>query len=294
MMKNSSTRNYDNTGLERFCALTKTRPVHSTLVSPTALRSLFVEGKQFRTLSLRGLGLTDSHVLAIVDGLSTPYTHVGYLNLESNPGITAQGYGALMNLINQTNIVGHVSFSDGEWRGFSVDDKAWEGKLNLVSQMNSEYRRLEYLTNGTFTSEERRWQWLERVVNLSLSDEDDEEDEDEEDDENTVYHEDDDDDDEYTVYNKEDDDVRSCDEDKSAKWDATDLNFIWSTLRQNPDDDEYTVYNKEDDDVRSCDEDKNAEWDAKHLNFIWSTLRQNPEMMQVSQAPTRTKKRNAT
>jgi hypothetical protein len=56
-----------------------------------------------------------------------------------------------------------------ESRGFCVDDKAWEGTLNLVSEMNLEYGRLEYLTNGTFTSEERKWQWLKKVVNLPIS-----------------------------------------------------------------------------------------------------------------------------
>jgi hypothetical protein len=63
------------------------------------------------------------------------------------------------------------------------------------------------MTNGTFTSEERRLKWLERVVNLP------------------------------------------------RPW--------------------------------NLDEE---EWNAEHLNFIWYTLCKNPEMMQVFQAPTRTKK----
>jgi hypothetical protein len=190
-------------GVDDFSVSTKMRSVHSSLVSPRVLRALFVEGERFRSLSLRSLGLTDNHVLAIVDGLSTRGTHLRTLNLESNPGITARGYGALLNLINQTEVIGYVKRCR-----FCVDNKVWQGKLNLVSDMNSKYRRLEYLTNGTFTSEKRKWQWLERVVNLRIE--------------------------------------------------------------------------------------KNKEWDPKHLNFIWYTLRQNPEMMQVSQAPTRTNKRKAT
>jgi hypothetical protein len=117
-------------------------------------------------LLLNGLGLTDSHVLAIADGLSTPGTHVGTLELESNPGITAQGYGALLNLINRANVVGHDIFGNG--CGFRVDDKAWADKLNLVSEMNLDYGRLEYMTNGTYTSAERRLQWLEKVTNLPI------------------------------------------------------------------------------------------------------------------------------
>jgi hypothetical protein len=201
---------YAASDLRAFSVSTKTRSVHSTLVSPTALRALLVERKNKHELSLRGLGLTDSHVLAIVDGLSTPGAYLFRLNLESNPGITAQGYGALFDLINRANIVGSFDYLYDVWRGFCVDEKAWEGKLNLASEMNSEYGRLEYLTNGTFTSAERRWQWLERAVGLPSS------------------------------------------------------NLV--------------------------DEDKRK----KHLNFIWYTLRQNPEMMQVSQAPTWTRKRKAT
>jgi hypothetical protein len=78
------------------------------------------------------------------------------LNPESNPGITAQGYGALFDLFNQTNAVGYVPTDDEWWIRLCVDDKAWEGKLNLVSRMNTQYCRLEYLTNGSFSSEERR------------------------------------------------------------------------------------------------------------------------------------------
>jgi hypothetical protein len=185
---------YATFGLYDFCVSTKTRSVHSTLVSPTALRALFVEGKQFQRLSLNGLGLTDSHVLAIEDGLSTPGTHLRMLDLESNPGITAQGYDALLNLINRANVLGYGAFN--KWHGFRVDDKVWEGNLNLLSEMNWKYSRLEYLTNGTFTSAERRWQWLERAVGLSGS--------------------------------------NAVDEDERKKSDAKHLNFVWYTLCENP------------------------------------------------------------
>jgi hypothetical protein len=162
-------------------------------------------------------GLMDSHVLAIVDGLSTPGTsldyldadftvnpHVTILNLESNPGITSQGYGALFNLVNRANVVGigRVNrFCRRRRRGLCVDDKTWEGELNLVSEMNSKFSRLEYLTNGTFTSEERRWQWLERAANLPRP---------------------------Y------DWDEGQWDDWGEEHWNAEHLNFIWYTLRQNP------------------------------------------------------------
>jgi hypothetical protein len=68
-----------------------------------------------------------------VDGLSTPDAHLNYLNLESNQGITAQGYGPLINLIYWANVVGELIDGYGGWRGFCVHDKAWEGKLNLVA-----------------------------------------------------------------------------------------------------------------------------------------------------------------
>jgi hypothetical protein len=137
-----------------------------------------------------------------------------------------------LNIINRANVVGKDIDGYSPWHGFVVDDKAWEGKLNVVSEMNSKYRRLEYLTNGTFTSAERRRQWLERVASLAIPDE---------------YEEDDDD----------------------------------------GDDEDRELY-------RRFMEIKNNERDAKHLNFIWYTLCENPEMMQVSQAPTRTRKRKAT
>jgi hypothetical protein len=60
--------------------------------------------------------------------------------------------------------------------------------------MNSKYGRLEYLTNGTFTSEERRFQWLEKAVHLAIPG--------------------------HRGTNEE--------------WDAKHLNFIWYTLCRNP------------------------------------------------------------
>jgi hypothetical protein len=199
---------YAASGVKSFWVSTKAHSARSTLVSPRALCALFLDRKQFQRLSLRGLGLTDSHVLVIVDGLSTPDNHLNFLNLESNPGISAQGYGALFDRIYRANVVCYLVCH--ERRRFRVDDKAWEGKLNLVSEMNLWYRHLEYLTNGTFTSAEHRLQWLEKVVNLPRP------------------------------------------------------GFeLW-------------------------------EWEGKRLNFIGHTLCKNPEMMQVSQAPTRTRKRKAT
>jgi hypothetical protein len=192
---------YAASGLGCFSVSTKTRCVHSTLVSPTALRAMFVEGNDLCVegndlceLSLRGLGLTNSHVLAIVDGLSTPGHHVCQLNLLSNPGITGQGYGALLNVINQANVIDHVFLCKWDEPDEScVDEKAWQAKIHLVSEMNKKYGRLEYMANGTFTSEEHKWQWLERVVNISG----------------------------WSYTTKEERDAKG-------------LNFIWYTLCQNP------------------------------------------------------------
>jgi hypothetical protein len=198
---------YAASGLKAFFVSTKTRSAHSTLVSPKALRALIVEMRQSEVeLCLRGLGLTDNHVLAIVHALSLPQccTTLIYLNLESNPGITDQGYGALLNLVNRVDLVGHPS--GFEWIACCVDDKAWEGELNLLTEMNCQYKRLQYMTNGTFTSDERRWQWLERVVKLPRE-----------------YGERG----EYLCY-------RGSDEYEKKKRDAKHLNFIWYTLRQNP------------------------------------------------------------
>jgi hypothetical protein len=193
--------------LDHFSLSAKTNSAHSTLVNPRALRALFVEGNRFRALHLCGLGLNDSHVFAIVDGLSTPGTRMDMLNLESNPAISARGYGALLNLINRANVMGNFRPRVRRWDGFRVDDKAWKAELNLVSEMNLEHGRLEYLTNGTFTSEERRWQWLERVAVLPTSRD-------------------------IAAY---DDDLRDeADDDLRDEADAKHVNFIWYTLRQDP------------------------------------------------------------
>jgi hypothetical protein len=192
---------YAASGFLNFSLSTKTRSVHSTVVSPRALRALIVEGKQFHRLRLSNLGLTDSHVLAIVVGLSTPGARLHCLKLDSNPGISAQGYGALFNLINQADLVGHFGIT-AQQAVFCVDDKAWEGKLNLVSEMNTKYCRLKYLTNGNFASEELRLQWLEKVQWLDKVAAD------------------------FAIYVDNDD--------SRKKRDARLLNFIWYTLRQNP------------------------------------------------------------
>ena len=36
----------------------------------------------------------------------------------------------------------------------------------MVSKMNRDHGRLEYMIDGAFTSEERRWQWLTRLAGL--------------------------------------------------------------------------------------------------------------------------------
>jgi hypothetical protein len=186
---------YAASGIGCFSISSKTRSVHSTLVSPRALRAQIVQWKFHRKLRLNGLGLTESHVLAIVDVFPTPDTHFSLLNLESNPDITAQGYDALFNLIN-----GGLRRS---MMRFCVDDKAWEAKLNLVFEMNSAYCRLEYLMNGTFTSEERKCQWLEELADHIRRQE---------------------------FYDRG---TRDCKKNKKKR-DAKHLNFIWYTLCQNP------------------------------------------------------------
>jgi hypothetical protein len=295
-------------GLDKFWLSTKTRSVHSTLVSPTALRALLVEGYQFVKLFLCSLGLTDSHILAIVDGLSTPGIHLGCLNLSSNPGITAQGYDALFNLVNRTNVIGNCGRS-GVFCQFCVDDKAWEGKLNLVSEMNSAYNRLEYMTNGSFSSEESRLQWLEWVVDLPRFYDEDEEDRcyhrccDEVSssydgggslEEEAAFNDEDEEDSSYVgvgaivdeaVFNDEDEEDRGYGEEDSS--------FDGGGAIEDE-----AVFNDEDEEDRSHEEEDNssdeggavevkAVWDrkiddAKRINFIWYLLRENPEMMRTS------------
>jgi hypothetical protein len=197
---------YAASGLDGFCVSTKTLSAHSSLVSPAALRALLGEGKRSGLLSLSGLGLTDSHVLAIVDSLSTPGSRLGDLELTYNPDITDQGYGALLNLINQANVIGRVFLCKWDEPDESCsDEKAWEDKICLVSEMNSHYGRLEYMTNGMFTSEEHKLQWLERV---------------------TEEHK-------LQWLERVADHPRPCDRDEK-EWDEKHLNFIWYTLCQNP------------------------------------------------------------
>jgi hypothetical protein len=134
-------------------------PFHSSLVSPKAVRALFCAINQ-RTLnslvSLCSLGLNDGHCIGIAEELQSPDSFVRQLTLDSNPAISERGYSALLGLINRVNVV----------RMFSLDDKAWEAKLNLLTEMNRRHGRLEYLTNGHFTSERRRWEWLKKLASF--------------------------------------------------------------------------------------------------------------------------------
>jgi hypothetical protein len=144
----------------------RTPPSHSSLVSPKALRALVGKARTMRWLDLNGLGLNDSHCLAITDEWLASMHSVNvtgpdeqhYLNLTGNPAISAEGYSAFLSLLNRVSAV-----------PFNVDDKHWQAKLNLVSQMNRDYGRLEYMTNGTFTSERHRLQWLQKLANLPSS-----------------------------------------------------------------------------------------------------------------------------
>jgi hypothetical protein len=82
------------------------------------------------------------------------------LNLESNPAISNVGYRAILHGMNQRNVVVTT---------FRLDDKAWEDNLNLVSEMNRGHGRLQFMTNGTFTDERRRFEFLERLATLPRS-----------------------------------------------------------------------------------------------------------------------------
>jgi hypothetical protein len=146
--------------LEWCTVSTRMLPFQSSLVSSKAVRYLFRAIRQ-RTLnsqvSLCGLGVDDSHCLAIAQELRTSTSLMGDLSLAGNAAISDQGYNALLGLINRVNAI----------EAFYFDNKAWEGKLNLVSEMNRRHGRLEYLTNGHFTSDRRRWKWLEKLASLS-------------------------------------------------------------------------------------------------------------------------------
>jgi hypothetical protein len=137
----------------------RTPPSYSSLVSVSAVSAMFGERRRMELLHLHGLGLNDSHCHAIAEALRVGHTSVGELSLKFNPAISAQGYSALLGLINRSNVV----------RTFRVDDKRWEAELNLVSDMNRDHGRLEYMTNGTFSSEGRRWQWLQKLASLPSS-----------------------------------------------------------------------------------------------------------------------------
>ena len=78
------------------------------------------------------------------------------LDLERNPWINAKGYGALLSLINRTDAC----------KSFKVDDLTWEGKLNLVAEMNSDCSHRQYMMDSIFTSGKCRWQWLQKLATL--------------------------------------------------------------------------------------------------------------------------------
>lgn len=147
--------------LKSFGLSARTNPSYSSLVSSNAVCAVLLsanfQGKLNFELHLEGLGLNNSHCLAIVEVLQTADTLIlKILDLDGNPHINAEGYSALLDLINGTNVIDH----------FYLDDKTWEGKLNLVSEMNRFHGRRQYLTDGTFTSERRRWQWLQKLASL--------------------------------------------------------------------------------------------------------------------------------
>jgi hypothetical protein len=121
----------------------RTPPFHSSLVSPKAVRALLSasNGRRLCYLNLHGLGLNDSHCRALQEG----HTSVDKLSLESNPAISAQGCGALLGLINRANVIDRIV----------LDDKRCEAVLNLVSKMNRDHKRLEFVMEGTYSSETR-------------------------------------------------------------------------------------------------------------------------------------------
>jgi hypothetical protein len=147
---------YASSRLYGFELSARTPPSHSSLVSTNAVGNLFGERRRMELLHLHGLGLNDSHCHAIAEAWRAGHTSVGELSFESNPAISAQGYSALLGLISRSNVV----------RTFRVDDKRWEAELNLVSEMNQEHGRLEYMTDGTFSSQESRWQWVQKLATM--------------------------------------------------------------------------------------------------------------------------------
>jgi hypothetical protein len=165
------------------------------------VRVLFGKARGLNGLHLYGLGLNDSHCHAIAEALRAPYMNLEMLKLCLNPDISAQGYGSLLSLVNRSNAI-------DKWTDpistFCVDDKHWEAKLNLVSEMNRHYGRREYMTDGAFTSEEHRWQWLKKLATLPSSSSDGDE-------EGDI---------EYMEYMDEED--------------AKQVNFIWYELLEHP------------------------------------------------------------
>jgi hypothetical protein len=198
--------------LRSFQLSARTPPVHSSLVSPRAVRSLLGEGRRLYLLDLCSLGLNDSHCLDIADELRTTGAFVRELDLKSNPAISDQGYNSLLDLINRANVI----------QRFSVDDKDWEAKLNLVSEMNRECGRLEYMTNGNFASEERRWEWLEKLVTSPPSWND-----------NVRYYNDEETDDYYEegMPDYYEEGMPEVGEEEEA---AKQVNYIWYELLQHP------------------------------------------------------------
>ena len=137
----------------------QTQPAHSSsLVSTNAVHALFAEiaetvlfkNHTVQELHLCGLGLNNSHCVAISEALQTgiiieqdPHMGMRELNLERNPQINAKGYCTLLSLINQTDAFQYLK----------VDEKTWQGRLNLVAEMNCYHDRRQYLTeDGIFAS----------------------------------------------------------------------------------------------------------------------------------------------
>jgi hypothetical protein len=144
-----------------FSLSARTPPVNSSFITPEALRAMLVEQHRNElSLELCGLGLNDSHCMVIFDALQTIGDEILLtLNLESNPAISNVGYRAILHGMNQRNVVVPT---------FRLDDKKWESNLNLVSEMNSRHGRLQFMTNGTFSDERRRFEFLERLATPPL------------------------------------------------------------------------------------------------------------------------------
>ena len=172
--------------------------MYSSLVSTNALRAFFSQGRRLHDLNLDALGLNDSHCHEISEAWLASGTYVTWLHLRFNPAISAEGYGCFLRLINWIKAI----------KNFTVDDMAWESKLNLVSEMNRKYGRREYLTNGTFSSEERWLQWLLKLASLPVHS--------------------------HVVVEREDIDFIIADPAVIDDWEAKHLNFIWLELIEHP------------------------------------------------------------